>query len=120
MAIGATNIVAPMLTTTKVVVFLAARMTGQTGFGNLLRRFVLEGDDLGGIAFVDVGLAWTMTRFTAGHFRFPTADLRQFCVRRMRERFELVFVTGFAGLSADIVVRLVGSDFDGANRRRLR
>ena len=59
--IRAADVVAPVLTTAEVVVFLSAGVTGQTGFRNLLRRFVLEGNDLLRITFFDMSLAWPMT-----------------------------------------------------------
>ena len=51
MTIGTADVVAPMFTTAKVVVLLSSRMAGQTSFGNLLGRFVLERNDLCGITF---------------------------------------------------------------------
>jgi hypothetical protein len=64
----------------KVVAFLFACVTGKTGFGDLFRRLVFERDDLCRVAFFEVGLARSMTRFTACYFVFPTADLRKTCV----------------------------------------
>lgn len=61
MTIGATNIVAPVFATPKIVVRLSACVTGQTGFGNLLGRFVFERDDLRRITFLYARLAWSMT-----------------------------------------------------------
>jgi len=45
-----------------------------------------------------------MTRFTAGYFVFPTVDTREASVRSMREDFELILVTVFAGVAADVIV----------------
>ena len=80
MAIGTADIVAPVLAAAEVIVFLAARVARQTRLGGLFRRFVLEGNDLRRIAFLDVGFAWTMTRLATGHFFFPTADFDEFRV----------------------------------------
>jgi len=63
-----------MLTTPEVVVFLPAGMAGQTGLRDFFRRFVLERNHLGGVAFFYVGLAWSMTTLTTGCFPFPTLD----------------------------------------------
>ena len=73
MTVRATDVVAPMLAAAKRVVLLPARMTGETGFGDLLGRFVFKRDYLRRIAFLAVRLAWSMTRLTAGHLVFPTA-----------------------------------------------
>ena len=48
-----------------------------------------------------------MTRLTARHLLFPTADARELSVRRMREGFELIFVAVFTSFAADVVVGLV-------------
>ncbi|MEK6283441.1 MAG: hypothetical protein AABN95_24065 [Acidobacteriota bacterium] len=72
MAIRTADVVAPVLTTTKVVVFFLARVAGKTGFRDLLRGFGLEGYDLGGITFRNVFLAGAVTRLTTRHFSFPT------------------------------------------------
>lgn len=77
MTIGATNIVAPMFATPKVVVFLSACMAGQTGFRNLLGGFVFERDDLRRITFLYVCLARSMTRLASGDLVFPTTQIAQ-------------------------------------------
>ena len=76
-AIGATDVVAPVFAAAEVVVFLAAGVTRQTRLGNLLRRFILEGDDLFGVAFFDVRFAWTMARLATRHLFFPATQLRE-------------------------------------------
>ena len=75
MTIGTTDIVAPVFATAKVVVFLSSRVAPQTSFGNLLGRFVLEGNDLGRISFFNVRFARAVTRFAAGNFVLPTTNL---------------------------------------------
>ena len=80
MAIHATNVIAPVLTTAKVIVFFLARVTTKTRFGSLFRSFVFERDDLGRIAFSYVRFAWTMTRFATGRFVFPATDLCELSV----------------------------------------
>jgi len=80
-AIYTTDIVAPVLTATEVVVFFLTRVTAKTRFGDFFRRFVFEGNDLLRIAFFDVGLAWTMTRFTTRNLLFPTSNLCKLSVR---------------------------------------
>ena len=72
--IGTTDVVAPMFPAPEIVVLFSSGMAGQTSFGNLLRRLVLERDDLFGIAFFSVSLAGTMTRFATCHLPFPTAN----------------------------------------------
>ena len=74
-AIRTTDVVAPMLTTTKVVVFFLARVAGKTGFGDLLRGFVLKRNHLRWIAIFNVGLAGTVARLTTSNFSFPAAYL---------------------------------------------
>ena len=88
----------------KIVSFLFARMTGKTSLGNLFRRLVFERDDFRGIAFFQVGLTWSMTRLAACYFLFPTADFGETGVRSMGKRFELVFVTVFAGVATDVII----------------
>ena len=77
MAGSATDVVAPVLTATKVVVLFPARVTAQTRLRNLFGRLVLERDDLFWIAFLSVCLAWTMTGLTTCHLFLPTAELRE-------------------------------------------
>ena len=107
MTIRAAHVVAPVFAAPKVVAFFFAGMAGQTGFGNFLRRLVLERDDLGWVTFLDVGLARAMTRFAPGYFSFPTAYLREIGVRGMRERFELILVAGLASLTADVIIVII-------------
>ena len=49
-------------------------------------------------------LARPMTRFAACYFVFPTVDTREASVGSMREDFELILVTVFAGIAADVIV----------------
>ena len=112
MTFGAADVVTPVFTSSKVVVFLAAGVATKTCFRNFFLRLVLERNDLGGVAFFDVGLAWAMTRFTACYFAFPAADLSQLSVRSMRKGFELIFVAVFTGFTAYIISRIVGCRFD--------
>lgn len=115
--IGAANIVAPVFAPTKVVALLFARMAGETGFRSFFRRFVLERNNLCRIAFGDVVLAGAMTRFTTRHLVFPTADFGQLSVRCVRVGFELIFVTVFAGVAADVTrVVSIGDDGSGGVR----
>ena len=86
----------------------------------MLGRFTFKGNDLLGVAFLAVRFAWTMTRFTASHFVVPTADLRELDVRGVRKSVELIFVAGFAGIAADVVVFIVGSRLRLAWLRCLR
>ena len=105
MAVSATDVVAPVLAATEVVVFFLAGVAGQTRLRSFFRRFVLEGNDLRRIAFFSVGLAWAMTRLASGHLVFPTANLDELSMRSMGERFELIFVAVFAGFAADVTRR---------------
>ena len=77
MAIRTTNVVTPVFATAEVVVLLSARVTGQTRLRDFLGRLVFEGNDLLRIAFLNMGLAWTMTRLTARYLLFPATDLRK-------------------------------------------
>ena len=76
-AIGTTDVVAPVFATTEVVVLFPARVATKTRLRSLFRRFLLERDDLRRIAFFDVGFAWPMTRLATSHLVFPTGDLRE-------------------------------------------
>ncbi len=73
MTVGTADIVAPMLTTSEIVVFFFAGVAGETGLGSFFGRFTFEGNDLSRIAFLNMGLAWSMARFAAGCLSFPTA-----------------------------------------------
>jgi hypothetical protein len=46
MAIGATDVITPVLATAEIVSFFLAGVTAQTGLRSLFRRFALEADDL--------------------------------------------------------------------------
>ena len=58
--VNTADVVTPVLSAAKIVVFLSAGVTSQTGLRALLRRHVFEGNDLRRITFFDVCLAWTM------------------------------------------------------------
>lgn len=100
--ISTADIIAPVFATTKVVPLFLAGMAAQAGLGRIFRGFVFERNDLRGIAFGDMVLARTMTRFAAGDLTLPTADRGKLGVRGVRVRFELVLVTVFAGFAADV------------------
>ena len=70
----AANVIAPVLATTEVVVFLFAGMAGKTSLRDCLGRFILERNDLCRVAFFQMSLAGTMARFATRHLSFPTAD----------------------------------------------
>ena len=73
MTIGATDIVAPVFASTEVVMLFLARVTSQTDLGYLLGRHRLERHDFSRIAFLNMRLAWSMTRLTTGNLVLPTA-----------------------------------------------
>ncbi len=104
MTIRTAYTVAKMFAASEVVAFLFARMAGKTRLGNFFGRFILERDDLRRVTFFHVGLAWSMTRFAARHFLFPTADVGETGVGSMRERFELILVTVLASIAADVII----------------
>src|SRR5690242_9993266 len=95
-----------MLTPTEVVVLFPARVTSKTGLRNFFRRLVLEGDDLFGVAFLDVSLAWSMTRLATRHVRFPACQVAELCVTGMGEVFELVLVAILAGVTTHVVATI--------------
>src|SRR5688500_1417638 len=100
--------------------FLPAGVTAKTRFRNLLRRFVLERNDLGGIAFFNVGPAWAVTRLTARHLVFPAANPCQVSVGSMREILELVLVTSLTSLGPDVILRLECPNLVRTPRLRFR
>ena len=61
-----------------------------------------------------------MTRFATRHLLLPTANLRELSMGSVREEFELIFVTVFAGVATNIVFRLVRNRFGLPRLRRLR
>ena len=109
-----------MFAAPEIVVLFFSCVTGKAGFGSCLGRFVLEGNNLRGVALFRVGLAWTVARLASGYFAFPTANLREFCVRGMGEGFELIFVTVFAGVAPDIIFGAVVRWFGLRGLGRLR
>jgi hypothetical protein len=119
-AVSATDVVAPVLAASKVVMFLSARVAAQARFRDLFRSFIFEGDDLLRIAFLTVGFAWTMAGFATGHFLLPTADLDELSVGSLRERFELVFVTILASVATYVIFRLIGHGFGMTRLNRVR
>ena len=120
MAVSATDVVAPVLAASKVVMFLSARVAAQARFRDLFRSFIFEGDDLLRIAFLTVGFAWTMAGFATGHFLLPTADLDELSVGSLRERFELVLVTILASVATYVIFRLIGHGFGRTRLNRVR
>ena len=122
MAVSTTNVVAPVFAAAEVVVFLSTGMASQASFRGFLRTLVFEGNDLLGIAFLDVRLAWTMARLATCHLVFPATGLRELCVGSVRKSFELIFVTVFAGVTSYVVTRLglVHCDLGWPNRCRSR
>jgi hypothetical protein len=104
MTIGTANIVAPMLTPSKVVVLISSRMAGQAGFGNLLGGFVLEGNDLCRITFRYVLFAWSVTRLTSGYLVFPTIEITQFGMGSRNKILELIFVAVLTRFASYILI----------------
>ena len=77
MTIDTTDVVAPVLAAAEVIVLFFSCVTGQTGFRNFFRRFVLKGDDLLWITFFGVRLTWTMAGFATRHLIVPTTNLSE-------------------------------------------
>ena len=107
MAVGAADVVAPVLAASKVVMFLFAGMAAQARFRDLFRRFIFEGDDLLRIAFLTMGFAWTMAGLATGHLLFPAADFDELRVRSTRKGLELIFVAILASVTAYVILRFV-------------
>ena len=103
MAVSTADVVPPMLSPTEVVPLFFAGVTRQTGLGCFLRAFVLERNDLGRIAFGNMVLAGTVTRFASRYLVFPTAHLGKLSVRGVGIGFELIFMTVLARIAANIV-----------------
>ena len=60
-AVGATDVIAPVLSAAEVVPLFFTGVTRETSLGNFLRRFVREGDDLCFVTTtINVGFAWAM------------------------------------------------------------
>ena len=104
MTVSAADVVAPVFAAAEVITFLFARMAGKTRLRNFLRRLVLERNDLRRVALFHMRLARPMTRFAACYFVFPTVDTREASVGSMREDFELILVTVFAGVATDVII----------------
>lgn len=103
MTIRAAYIVAPVFAAPEIVPFLFAGMTGETRLRDFLGRLILERDDFCRVAFFQVCFARSMASFATRYFLFPTADLGETGMRSNREGFELILVTVFAGLAADVI-----------------
>ena len=73
MAIGAADVVAPVLSATEIVPLFFSRVAGQTRFRSFFWRFVFEGDDLRDIAVGNMIFAWPVAGLTPGDLTFPTA-----------------------------------------------
>ena len=71
--VGTANIIAPVLATPEVVVLFLACMAGKTSLRDCLGRFILERNDFCRIAFFQMSLTGTVTRFATRHLSFPTA-----------------------------------------------
>ncbi len=104
MTVSAAYVVAPVFTAPEVVALFFACVTGKTGFRNYFGRLVFERDDLGRVAFLRVSLTWAVACLAARYLVFPTVDAREASVGCMREGFELILVTVFAGVAADVIV----------------
>ena len=120
MTIDTTNIITPVLAAPEVVVLFLARVTGKTGFGNVLGRFAFEGNDLLGISLFSVRFTWAMAGFAPSHLIFPAAYVGKLRVGRVRERLELILMAVLTNLTADVIGRLRLRDFGRADLRRLR
>jgi hypothetical protein len=101
-AIDTANIITPVLAPAEVVSLFLARMAGKAGLRGVFRRLVLERNYLERIAFSDMVLTRAMTRFTAGDLALPTTNGGKSGVRRVRKGFELIFVTVFTCVAADV------------------
>src|SRR5689334_3009460 len=79
-------------------------MARQARFGNFLRWFVLKRDDLGRITLFCMGLARSVTSLAASYFVFPAVDGCEASVRSVGESLELILVTVFARVAADVFI----------------
>lgn len=113
MTVGAADIVAPVLATTEVVVFIFASVAGQACLGDRLRRLVRKGEDLRFIALLNVCFTRAMTLLAASHFALPGPESRELGMRGMREVLELIFVAVLARIAADVVI----ADVNRSDRR---
>lgn len=112
MAVSAADIVAPVFTTAEVVVLFSSRMAAQASLGNLFGGLIFERDDFGWVTFLNVGLAWSMTRLAPGHLVFPTAQTSELRVGSRNEILELILVAVFASFASDVLV-VMGSGASG-------
>ena len=81
MTIGAADVVAPVLAAAVVVVLFLAGVARQTSLSSFFRRFILKGDDLGGVALGNVVLARAMAGVATGNCPVPTAYFRKVGMR---------------------------------------
>lgn len=95
-----------MLTASKVVVLLPARMAGQTSFRNLFGGLVLEGNDLCRITFGYVLFTWSVARLTSGYLVFPAIESTQFGMGSRNKILELIFVAVLTRFASYILIVL--------------
>ena len=101
-----------MLAATKVIALFFADVTRETSLRDLFRRLALERNDLGRIAFGDVILARTVTSLTTRYLIFPTGNIGELCMGRVRKSLELILVAVLARVAADVITRVVFSGHD--------
>ena len=103
MAISTADIVAPVLAAAEVIVLFPAGVASQAGLSSFFRRFILKGNDLGGVALGDVILARAMAGLATSNFSLPTAYRSKHGMRSMGISLELIFMAIFAGVAADVI-----------------
>ena len=103
MTIGASDVVAPVFSSSEVVSFLFACVASKARLRDFLRRFILERYDFCRVSFLDMSFSWPMTCLTSCDFVFPTIDFGETGVGSMGERLELVVMAVFAGFTANII-----------------
>ncbi|HEX6278967.1 MAG TPA: hypothetical protein VFZ49_03030 [Pyrinomonadaceae bacterium] len=109
MAIGTSDVVAPVLTPTEVIMSFLSCVTGKAGLGDFLRILVDERDDRALNGWVlDMLETRTVARLTTLNLAFPRCEISQFGVFCLGEPVELVFVTAPAGFASDVIVNLSG------------
>jgi len=97
-----------MFTAAKVVVLFSSGMTPKARLRSYFRRFGIEGNDLFGVAFLQMGLARSMTLLATRDLVFPAREVNYLRMSRVGKVLELVLMAIFAGFAANIVPRLVG------------
>lgn len=105
-AIGAADIVAPMIAAPEIIVFLFSRMTAEAGFGNFFPVFIFEGNYVCFQRFFDVFFAGSVTRFAADDFAFPRRKIFEHSVFRAGDIIKLRFMTSRARFRPDVFVRI--------------